>query len=708
MATDMTSVYHTEDSGRTWHALPFTELRGGIESQVRFSSDPMVLFGIRLADDLRTPVKSIDGGLTWSALAGDPTSGEVYSLWVDPASTQRVLLSSYGELFFSDDGGLSFSSVWSASDLHIAGVLFDGQSIFVGSQVGLLVSTNGGVTFTAAAVTGIPPDEAIVSFAGARTGAMTRFWAVTLGSGDVWPLVTGSEFENFRAVYRLDWGDAAWSEVATSLPSSDRPFFVAAAPDTVDTVWLAGGSTSTYAPIVYRSSDGGDSWASVLLTAGNANVTTGWAGSGGDTDWWWGEFALGFAVSPADSDRAIITDLGFAHLTTDGGVTWTQAYVDPDDANPMGSPTPKGRAYRGVGVEDTSVWWLHWATNETIIAAFTDIRGIRSTDGGLSWASGFSQGLPHNSTYHIVEHPGTGALYGATSSVHDLYQSTYLADDRIDGGEGGIVISVNDGESWDVLHAFGHPVIWLAFDPADSDTLYASVVHSSAGGIYVTHNLNQGAGASWSRLAEPPRTEGHPLILRVLNDGGLVVSYSGRRDGSGAFTESSGVFFSDDGGSTWSDRSDGGMIRWTKDVMIDPDDPTQNTWLAAVFSHWGHYPNEVGGLYRTTDRGLNWNRISDAYRVESCFVDPNNADQAWMTTEAAGLWHSDDFQSATPTFSLVEDYPIGHPVRVFPGPVGTDQLWVVSFGGGIHALGAPLFADGFEDGGTSAWGGVVP
>ena len=708
MATDMTPVYHTEDLGRTWHALPFFELQGGIESQVRFSSDPLVLYSIRLADDLRTPVKSIDGGQTWAALAGDPTWGEAYSLWVDPASTERVLLSDYGELFFSDDGGASFSSKWSASDLHIAGVLFLGQEIFVGTQVGLLVSGDGGVTFTAAGVAGIPGDEAIVSFAGGHQGNTTRLWVVTLGSGDVWPLVTGSDFDVFQGVYRLNWGDSAWTDIGSSLPSDDRPFFVAAAQNDIQSVWLAGGSTSTYAPIVYRSSNGGESWLSVLLTENNTNIVTGWAGYHGDTDWWWGEFALGFAVSPNDGNRAIITDLGFAHLTTDGGATWNQAYVEPDDANPMGSPTPKGGTYRGVGVEDTSVWWLNWPAEGTIFASFTDIRGIRSTDGGVSWSSGFSLDLPHNSTYHVVEHPESGALYGATSTVHDLYQSTYLADDRIDGGDGGIVVSLNDGETWQVLHDFDHPVVWLAFDPGDSNTLYATVVHSSAGGIWVTHDLDQGVAASWVRLAAPPRTQGHPFLLEVLNDGALVVTYSGRRDTEGDFTMSSGVFYSIDGGQNWLDRSDSAMVRWTKDIVVDPHDPTQNTWLVAVFSHWGHYPNEVGGLYRTTDRGLNWQRISDAYRVESCTVDPLNPETAWMTTEAAGLWRSSDFQSAAPTFSLVEDYPIGHPVRVFYNPHDRSELWTVSFGGGIHVLGATLFGDGFEQGDTSGWTLVMP
>jgi hypothetical protein len=55
------------------------------------------------------------------------------------------------------------------------------------------------------------------------------------------------------------------------------------------------------------------------LTAHNANIATGWSGSAGDMSWEFGEFALGLAVSPADPDRLALTDLGFVHVSADGG-----------------------------------------------------------------------------------------------------------------------------------------------------------------------------------------------------------------------------------------------------------------------------------------------------------------------------------------------------------------------------------------------------
>ncbi len=704
MATDMTSVFRTTDFGHHWEVVHFSKLQGGIESQVRFTSDPEVLYAINLADDLRVPVKSSDGGLTWNVLPGDPSYSEAYSLWADPDSTERLLLASYSELYISDDGGSSFRQVYQADDYHVGGVLFLGDDIFVGARDGLLVSDDGGATFALAGVAGIPGDQAIVSMAGASEGGQVRLFAVTLGSGDVYPQVTGSDHTEYRSVYRLDWGGGSgWTSVTSGLGATAHPFFVAMSDADIDTVWLAGGDGATYFPIVYRSTNGGGGWVSVLQTAGNGNVTTGWSGSGGDHDWWYGEYALGFAVSPVDAERAVITDLGFVHVTADGGASWSQAYVHPDDENPAGNPTPQGRSYRGVGMEDTSVWHLHWANQETLVAGFSDIHGIRSSDGGISWAAGTSLDLPHNSTYSIVEHPTTGTLYGATSSVHDLYQSTYLQDSRIDGGEGHLVSSGDDGASWQLLHDFGHPVVGLAFDPADSDSLYASVVHSSTGGIYVTNDLDLGGAATWTRLAEPPRTEGHPLTILVLADGTLVATYSGRRDGSGAFTESSGVFVSSNGGATWQDRSHQNMTRWTKDLVVDPHDPTQSTFYVAVFSHWGSAPNEIGGLYRTFDRGQSWDRISDLYRVESCTVHPDDPDLLYLTTETEGLWSSSNLTSLTPDFEPVSDYPIRQPLRVFFNPYDHREIWVTSFGGGLRVSLATIFVDGFESGDTAAW-----
>src|SRR3954454_20928245 len=103
----------------------------------------------------------------------------------------------------------------------------------------------------------------------------------------------------------------------------------------VNTMFVPGGS-STGTPTVYKTTNGGGTWTGVFQTTNNANIQTGWSGQGGARGWGYGEMALGFAVDAADPNRAIITDMGFAHATTDGGTSWKNLNVAPADLNPAG------------------------------------------------------------------------------------------------------------------------------------------------------------------------------------------------------------------------------------------------------------------------------------------------------------------------------------------------------------------------------------
>jgi hypothetical protein len=234
------------------------------------------------------------------------------------------------------------------------------------------------------------------------------------------------------------------------------------------------------------------------------------------------------------------------------------------------------------------------------------------------------------------------------------------------------------------MHDFEMPVYWVALDPTNDERLYAAVVNhgDGLGGIWVTEDISDGASSTWQKLSDPPRTEGHPATIIVLNDGKLLTSWSGRRNETGAFTESSGVFLYDPQTQTWDDRSDPNMFYWTKDVVLDPSDQQQNTWYAGVFSGWGGPANDKGGLYRTFDRGVSWERVWNTHRVESCTFNPGNPDEIYITTEMKGLWHSDDINAVAPVVNRV-NYNFMHPVRVVFNPYNSSEIWVLSFGNGM-------------------------
>ena len=683
VSCDMGGLYHTTDLGASWSLMDFRQIRGsGQGCQVQFTSDPKVLYAIDYSNDMAVPAKSTDGGATWAQLPGDPTGGGAYAILADSSRADRVLVSDYTTLYFSGDGGATFAAKYSSGNgCYVAGAFFDGSAIYIGTAVGVLVSTNGGATFALAAVSGIPSSQAMVSFAGAKESGTTRFFCVTLGSADVYPGVTGADHANYQSVYTLDWGNS-WVSRTAGIAAGDHPFFAGAGRANVSVAYVGGGSDAGV-PVVYRTADGGAHWSQVFLTTNNQNIATGWSGVGGARGWGYGEYALGFAVSPVDPNRVIITDLGFAHVTSDGGTTWHQAYVRPAYENAANTGIFLSKSYLSAGLENTTCWGLTWSDASNAFASFTDIRGARSADGGATWSFDYT-GHSLNTMYRCVKHPSTGVLYAATSSVHDLYQSTYLQDSRIDGGAGLVLFSSDKGKTWQTLHNFGHVVCWVALDPTNANRLYASVADSSAGGIYVSSNIQLGTSSTWAKvLANPPRTQGHPYTIAVLNDGTLVATYSGRRDSSGAFTDSSGLFVTTNGGSSWADRSASGMHYWTKDLVVDPGDPAQNTWYVGVFSGWGGAPNGLGGLYRTTDRGVHWNRILTLDRVESCTINPASASEMYVTTEAEGLWMTSNLTALAPAFTQVAGYPFQHPVRVFYDPYQAGRAWVTSFGYGI-------------------------
>jgi hypothetical protein len=127
------------------------------------------------------------------------------------------------------------------------------------------------------------------------------------------------------------------------------------------------------------------------------------------------------------------------------------------------------------------------------------------------------------------------------------------------------------------------------------------------------------------------------------------------------------------------------MYYWTKDIIIDPADNTQSTWYVGVFSGWGGAPNGKGGLYKTTNRGMNWTKLTDTQfdRVTSLTFNPLNNNQAFLTTETQGLWMSENMDATLPTWALVESYPFRQPERVYFNPYKPSEIWVTSFGNGM-------------------------
>ncbi|MBI3260112.1 MAG: T9SS type A sorting domain-containing protein [Ignavibacteriae bacterium] len=692
VSSDASSVFQTANLGDSWSTVDFRALQGGsFTGKIQYTNDANILYGLNNNYDFfAVPSKSTNGGVDWEPLATDPTDGEAYSLYSDYNNPNNLIVSDYSSIFMSTDGGQTFALKYggpTSPACHVAGVFFDGNAIYIGTNLGMVVSMNGGSAFSIVNYTGFGTGEAMVSFSGTRQSGTVRLYCTTINSINIYPGITGAEYASFTGVYTLDIGQPSWVYKISGISTSDYPFYVATSSTNKDIAYLAGGNEFG-TPIVYKTTTAGATWSQVFNTTNNTNMSTGWEGQNGDYDWTLSSYVTGIDVSKIDAtaSKIVITDQNGVYFSSTGGSAWKQGYVNATSQNPTGTLTPLKKSYKGVGLENSKCWNLAWADSLKVIAGLSEFSSISSTDGGKSWA--YNALNTYGSTvYYTLKHPAAPVVFAATSTINDIYEPAVLTDDKIEILNGKILVSADAGKNWTVLHDFLRPVVWMATDPNNPNRLFASVVSSAFGGIYVSNDIDKAGASSWTRLSAPPRTEGHTLSIQVLRDGSLVCSYSARKAGSPLkFTESSGVFISTDNGASWQDRSDPAMRYWTRDLVVDPQDPTQNTWYASVYS--GYDADAIkkgdGGLYKTQDRGITWKKIAILDRVNSCTVNPLVPDEMYVTTESDGLWYTSNLSDETPTFSEVFDYPFREPERVFFNPYKTNEVWVTSYGNGVR------------------------
>ncbi len=529
VACDMGELFHTTTFGTSYTQVDFNQLIAGHNSKVCYTSSVGLLYSVSYANNMIIPMKSANNGVNWTALPGNPdNTQETFFIDADYNNPQRVIISYYGDIYFSGNGGTTFSTVHTATNsgagVTVGGVFWDGNNIYIGTNDGVLISTNAGVTWSTAAITGIPATDRIWSFAGGKVGAVTRFFCITASNANIYVGVVGSDYYSFpTGVYSVDYGSGNWTPKMTGInTATDFPMFVGMANNDITTVYLAGSNTNSV-PDILKTTNAGAAWSHIFTTSNNGNIMTGWSGQGGDRGWTYGECPFAIAVAPNNVNSVIFGDFGFVHKTASGGLGWTQAYVDPAGQHPPLANTPQKQSYQSVGIENTTCWQVHWMNASNMWSCFSDIQGIRSVDAGNSWSFNYT-GYSANSSYRIAQHPTNGTLYMGTSNIHDMYQSTRLQDAILDAADanGKIMYSTNSGASWIQLHNFNHPVFWITLDPNNSNRAYASVIQYSnnvgVGGVYVTSDLNNLAASTWTLLPNPPITEKHPESLVVLND----------------------------------------------------------------------------------------------------------------------------------------------------------------------------------------------
>lgn len=340
-STDMTDVYHSTNGGASWTVVNFNYIVGGHFADVQFTNNNSIRYcqsGNQSTGNLQ-PTKSTDGGLTWNYTT-DPTGGNgSWFVIANQQNSNQLLVTDYSNIYLSNNGGTSFGAAFftdttaGGEGAYIAGTYFYDSAIFICTNVGIIISTNSGTTWSKPKQYGVKGEE-FLSFAAARVGKTIRFFCITQTTGNIYVGMSGEDASSYAHVYSMTYTGPAstWTKCVNGIKSGNWPYTIGMATNNINDAYIGGADSTTSYPIVLKTGDAGASWVPVFNTTNNQNIETGYCGSGGHLGWSWPQYVFGLAVCSTDSLTIVETDEGFIHKTSDGGKTWQALYVPPGES----------------------------------------------------------------------------------------------------------------------------------------------------------------------------------------------------------------------------------------------------------------------------------------------------------------------------------------------------------------------------------------
>ena len=172
-------------------------------------------------------------------------------------------------------------------------------------------------------------------------------------------------------------------------------------------------------------------------------------------------------------------------------------------------------------------------------------------------------------------------------------------------------------------------VLVLAFDPHNPETVYAG----TGDGLFRA----AGGGGSWTATGPsapaPFSIFSLPIYSIAIDRQNPSTIYVGVQIGG----QASKIYKSADGGASWSARGSGLPDCCGVSVLAIAPQNT-DTLYAGSFGYAGD--DFVGGVFKSTNGGANWNQLS-ATSVSSLVIDPANPDTLYAATDA-GVFRSTD------------------------------------------------------------------
>ncbi|MEP2023343.1 MAG: T9SS type A sorting domain-containing protein [Reichenbachiella sp.] len=214
----------------------------------------------------------------------------------------------------------------------------------------------------------------------------------------------------------------------------------------------------------------------------------------------------------------------------------------------------------------------------------------------------------------------------------------------------------------------------VVIDPDDADTWVAG---AAGGGIWKTTD----GGSSWTNKSTDMPNLAISQIVMAGSDKNIL--YAGTGEGWGAsagFVKGNGIFKSTDLGETWVQldaTADNDDFQVVNRMIVDPSDADI---LLSVNNNDQLFASFTSGIFKSEDGGTSWTEVysSTSGRVQQIVADPDDFNIQYVTINSTGVMKSTD---AGDTWTDMSEglFPSGR-MELAISPVNTDRLYLSNEG----------------------------